>query len=155
MTDELILFLASFLIWLMFSGLVILWFIDGKIKKEQVVHAVLASFIAFTISQIIKRSFHTLRPFQVDGLRPLTITIPNDSSFPSSHAAVAFALAFTLWFHDKKVGVIFVILAALVAWARVAANVHWPIDVLVGAAIGTIVAVILERVHLSLTGKKK
>src|SRR5579859_6289300 len=130
MTDEIILFLASFLIWLMFAGLVILWFIDGKIKKEQVVHALLASFIAFTVAQILKQIFHTPRPFQVDGLGVMTLTVPGGGAFPSEHAAVAFALSLTIWLHDRKVGILFLILAALVAYARVAANVHWPIDVI-------------------------
>ena len=154
MTDEIILFLASFLIWLMFAGLVVLWFIDGKIKKEQVVHALLASFIVFTVSQILKQVFHTPRPFLIDGLRAMTLTIPAGGAFPSEHAAVAFALALTIWFHDHKVGILFLVLAALVAWARVAANVHWPIDVVGGAVIGTIVAIAVERMHLSFNSNR-
>src|SRR5260221_8607661 len=110
MTNQLIIFLASFLIWVMFAGLVILWFIDGKIKKEQVMHALLASFIAWTIAEILKQVFHTSRPFLVNGLTPLTLTIPSDPAFPSGHAATVFALAFTIWFHDKRVGAIFLIL---------------------------------------------
>ena len=81
MIDETILFLASFLIWLLFAGLVVLWFIDGKIKKEQVVHALLASFIAFTVAEVLKQIFHTTRPFLVDGLGTMTLTIPLDPAF--------------------------------------------------------------------------
>ncbi len=151
MYDEIILFLASFLIWLMFAGLVILWFIDGKIKKEQVIHALLASFIAWTIAEVMKRIFNTPRPFDVNQhLQTLTLTIPSDPAFPSGHAATVFALAVTILFHDKKVGVLFVILALLVAWARVAANVHYPIDVFAGGIIGTAVAVAVEKVHVNL-----
>lgn len=148
MYDELITFLASFLIWLMFAGLIILWFVDGKIKKEQVMHALLASFIAFTVSQILKQLFHTVRPFQVDGLGVMTLTIPSGFSFPSEHTAVAFALAFTIWLHDKKVGILFIILASLIGIARILANVHFPIDIIGGAIIGTTVAVMIEKLHL-------
>lgn len=150
MYDEIVLFLASFLIWLMFAGLVVLWFIDGKIKKEQVVHALLASFVAFTISEILKQLFHTPRPYRIDGLVVMTLTTPGGSAFPSEHAAVAFALAFTVWFHDRRVGILFIILAGLVAWARVAANVHYPIDVIGGAIIGTVVVFATERLHLKI-----
>ncbi len=148
MTDEIIVFLASFLIWVMFAGLVILWFVDGRIKKEQVIHALLASFIAWTIAEILKQVFHTPRPFQLDGLPIMTLTKPLDPAFPSGHAATVFALAITIWFHDRKIGIIFVILAALVAWARVAANVHYPIDVICGGLIGTFVAIAIEKIHL-------
>lgn len=155
MIDEIILFLASFLIWLLFAGLVVLWFIDGKIKKEQVVHALLASFLAFTVAEILKQIFHTSRPFQVDGLGVMTLTKPLDPAFPSTHAAVAFALAITVWLHDRKVGLFFVILAISIAWARVAANVHYPIDVIVGAIIGGITALAIEKVHLQFNGGKR
>jgi undecaprenyl-diphosphatase len=150
MYDEIILFLASFLIWVMFAGLVLLWFVDGKIKKEQVVHALLASFIAWTVAEVMKRIFNTPRPFDVNqNLQTFTATLPLDPAFPSGHAATVFALAVTIWFHDRKVGIIFIVLAALVAWARVAANVHYPVDVIVGAMIGMAVAIAVEKVHLN------
>ena len=148
MIDELIIFLASFLIWVMFAGLVILWFIDGKIKKEQVIHALLASFIAWTIAEVLKHIFNTPRPFDINHLQTLTLSVPTDPAFPSGHAATVFALAITIWLHDRKVGMIFIILAALVAYARVAANVHFPIDVICGGIIGTVVAIAIEKVHL-------
>ena len=45
-TSIAITFAASFLIWLMFAGLLVLWIIDGKIKKEEALHALFASLIA-------------------------------------------------------------------------------------------------------------
>jgi undecaprenyl-diphosphatase len=148
MYSDFVLFVASFLIWLMFAGLVVLWFIDGKIKKEQVVHGLLASFIAWTFAEILKRVFMSPRPFDLNGLQTLTLTSPLDPGFPSAHAAVAFALSITIWLHDKKVGALFLILAVLVGWARVAANVHFPIDIIGGTIIGTVVAIAVEKVHL-------
>lgn len=147
-----VLFLASFLIWLMFVGLIVLWFIDGKIKKEQVVHALLASFIAWTATYLLKNIFQTVRPFELNNLQAFTLTLPTDPSFPSAHTAMAFALAITIWLHDRKVGILFVVLAGLVAWARVAANVHYPIDVVAGAILGSVTAILMEKVHLRLRG---
>ncbi len=149
-------FFASFLIWLMFAGLIVLWFIDGRIKKEQVLHALFSSFIGYLITAVIKVIFPTLRPFRVESLEPLTFTIPNDGSFPSGHSAEAFALATTIWLHDKKVGGVYMLSAIVVGAARVIANVHYPIDIVGGAFIGTLVAVFVEKIHLFrfLTSKK-
>ncbi len=61
-------------------------------------------------------------------------------SFPSSHATFFFALATAIYFHNKTWGIGFFILAALVSIARVIAGVHYPLDVVAGAAIGIIVA---------------
>ena len=148
MTDLLITFLASFLIWLMFLGLLILWVIDGKIKKEQVLHALLAVAVAWGIAQVIKAIFPTIRPFELNGLTPLTLLPSSDGAFPSGHSAAAFALATTIWLHDKKMGFVFVIAALVVGVARVLGNVHYPIDIVGGAVLGVTAAFVIERVYL-------
>lgn len=141
-------FFASFFIYFLYFGLVVLWFIDGKIKKEQVVHALLATFIAWAISESIKYLFPTLRPFAVNGGKIDVLIKPFDGAFPSGHTAESFALAVTIFMHDKKIGSLFLIGALLVGVARVLANVHYPVDIVGGAFLGTIVAVIIEKVHL-------
>lgn len=141
-------FLASGLLWLLFAGLAILWLIDGKIKKEQVLHALFAGLIAWTISQMIKSFFPVARPFMIYGSMPMTLTVPYDGSFPSSHTTVAFAIAVSVWEHDKKVGAIFILLAILVAFGRVASGVHFISDVVAGAIIGTLIASLIDRLHL-------
>lgn len=148
MTNILITFLASFLIWFMFAGLLILWVIDGRIKREQVLHALLAVAVAWGIAQVIKAIFPTIRPFELNNLIPLTLFPSNDGAFPSGHAAAAFALATTIWLHDKRVGSAFVIAAIVVGVARVWGNVHYPIDILGGAVLGAATAFVIEKVHL-------
>lgn len=148
MSNLVIEFLASFLIWLMFLGLLILWAIDGKIKKEQVLHALVASLFAWTLAEIIKRLIPTTRPFMVNGEMPLTLTVNNDGSFPSGHTSAAFALATTIWLHDRKVGWAYIIAALIVGAARVLANVHYPVDILAGAILGFVTAFGVERLHL-------
>lgn len=140
-------FLASILIWLMFFGLVVLWVIDGKIKKETVIHAVFAAVLAWTIAELIKTIFPTLRPFQANGFIPLTLTIPWDGAFPSGHTAMAFALSVTILKHDKKVGILYLIMAGLVGVARIMAHVHYPIDIIGGALIGTIISGLTSSKH--------
>lgn len=142
-------FLSSILIWLMFFGLIVLWVIDGKIKKETVIHAVFSCFVAWVICELIKTIFPTLRPFQALDLAPLTLTIPGNGAFPSSHSAVAFALAVTILKHDKKVGVLYLVMAGLVGVARIIAHVHYPIDIIGGALIGVIVSRLTSGKHFA------
>jgi undecaprenyl-diphosphatase len=62
-----------------------------------------------------------------------------NSSFPSGHSTFAFALAFSIFWYDKKSGIIFIILAILVALGRVLVGVHYPLDILFGALLGFLV----------------
>jgi undecaprenyl-diphosphatase len=154
--DLFITFIASFLIWFMFAGLFVLWIIDGRVKKEQVLHALLAAFAGWLISEIVKSVFNTKRPFVTNGGSPATITTPQDAAFPSGHSTAAFALAVSIWLHDKKIGAIYMVSALLVALGRILANVHYPLDIVVGALIGTLSSVTFDKVHLfSLLKKTK
>lgn len=148
MTGTAIEFFATFLIWILYAGLVVLWFIDGKIKKEQVIHALIAGGVAWTLTLAIKNIFPTLRPYMVNGLATGVLFTPTDGAFPSAHTAMAFSLAVTIFMHDGKIGWAYLIGALFIGVARVVANVHYPIDILGGALIGTSVALIIGKVHL-------
>lgn len=151
----LITFIASILIWLLFAGLLVLWVIDGKIKKEQVLHAIYSSVLAWLTGFFIKLFFPTLRPFVENGEGVKTLTIPGDGAFPSQHTAIAFAVAVTIFMHDKKYGWLYLIAAVIIGTGRVLANVHWPVDILGGALLGTLTAVVVEKRHLFWFFKKK
>ncbi len=146
----LVTFMASFLIWFMLGGLVILWIIDGKIKREQALHAFLSAILAWVIATMLKSLFPSLRPFQQYGIIPLTITIPSvNSSFPSAHAAVAFAIATSIYIHKKRLGIRFLILAVLVALGRILSGVHFIHDVVVGSLIGVFTSYLIKRLHVT------
>ncbi len=73
---------------------------------------------------------------------------PTDGAFPSAHTTLAFSLAVTIFLHDKKVGFWYLLGALLIGTARVLANVHFPIDIVGGAFIGTFTAVLIEKTHM-------
>ncbi len=149
MEDLIVEFFATFFIWFLFSGLLLLWFIDGKIKREQVIHALFACLFAFLAAVLIKHFFPTVRPFVLNGRETDVFIRPTDGAFPSEHTVIAFALAVTVFMHDRAVGWWFLVSALIIGVARVIANVHYPIDIVGGAFLGTIVAVIVEKLHFS------
>jgi undecaprenyl-diphosphatase len=70
---------------------------------------------------------------------------PLDFSFPSGHAATAFAGAMLLAGLGSRFAVPLFLLATGVAWSRVYVGVHYPLDVIAGALLGVAVAFMLLR----------
>lgn len=65
------------------------------------------------------------------------------SSFPSDHATLFFCLAVTLWMVSRRLGLIALFHAVfVVSLPRIYSGVHYPTDILVGAALGCTVALL-------------
>src|SRR3990172_9406950 len=104
MSEGVVTFLASFRIWVLFFGILILWLVDGRIKKEVALHAILATVLAWTVAEMIKSFLPSIRPFNINGLTPLTLTVPIGGAFPSGHTASAFAASTSIFLHKKGLG---------------------------------------------------
>jgi undecaprenyl-diphosphatase len=85
----------------------------------------------------LKRAVGRVRP---DGDRKRS-----NSSFPSSHAANAVALAWMLTRRWPRLAIPFGAAAALVTFSRIYLNRHFPSDLLVGAGIGLAFALLATR----------
>lgn len=140
--------------WFWGAALIILWFISDSFWKEwEVVELVGISLLAALVMGI-KFLVRRRRP---EGEWGGIYRNTDPHSFPSGHAARAFLIAVIgaalgpLW-----LGVILWIWAPLVALARVAMGVHYLSDVVAGAALGVVFALIglqiYEPVFLWLTG---
>lgn len=91
---------------------------------------------SWTLAEGAKYLFDRARPFIWDtGVAPL-IKTPSSSSFPSGHSATAAAGALTLSVIYPAFAPLLVPAGLLVILSRVYLGVHFPVDVLAGAAIG-------------------
>jgi undecaprenyl-diphosphatase len=92
----------------------------------------------------LKLLFARQRPYLVhDDPGPLMRT-HLDLTLPSGHAATAFAGAVLLSFAVPRLAPLFLVLAGAIAASRVYVGVHYPSDVLLGAAVGAAVAIALR-----------
>ena len=97
---------------------------------------------SLTVNFPLKRLFRRRRPFLAFVKARVLGTRPRDFSFPSGHSASAFAGALLLSLHVPYLAPVFYAIAAIVALSRIYLGVHYPSDVVVGAAAGTVLAVV-------------
>ncbi len=90
------------------------------------------------INRLLKPLFDRVRPCNALDHVHLLVKKHPTPSMPSAHAANFFAVASVLSFFYRKYQSIFWMAAALVAYSRVAVGVHYPFDVLAGAAVGVV-----------------
>ncbi|MBI4217456.1 MAG: phosphatase PAP2 family protein [Parcubacteria group bacterium] len=129
-----IVFSATYLPFLVFLG-IMGWFVLNlrrRIFWELAGAAILSRLV---ITELIRLLWHRARPFVELGFRPL-VEHSASASFPSGHAAFFFALSGIVFAYNKKAGMLFLLLSAVITVSRVMAGIHWPSDVLGGAVIG-------------------
>ena len=117
-------------------------------EKEVATHALFSVATTLVVTIILKELFLVPRPYMQMGIEP-EAGLAIFSSFPSAHAALAFALATSVGLHQKRIGIFCLVIASLVAIGRVAAFVHYPIDIAFGVLVGVLVAVFFDTIHFS------
>ena len=123
----------SGLIWLLLAGVLLL-----TPKHRRAGAAVLAGLVLETIccNMVLKPLVARVRPCDVNTAVQLLIARPDDFSFPSGHTGASFAAAAALFADRNRLWIPSLILALLIAFSRLYLYVHYPTDILAGAAIG-------------------
>ncbi|MFI5621033.1 phosphatase PAP2 family protein [Streptomyces sp. NPDC051567] len=124
----------------------------GTRKVALAVLAPVATVAGYVISESLKSVVDEERPCRaVAGAAASLVACPptGDWSFPSNHAAIAGAGAVALALALRRLALLTVPLALLMAFSRVFVGVHYPHDVAVGLVLGGALAAV---VMLTLTG---
>ncbi|MGH2458210.1 MAG: phosphatase PAP2 family protein [Chloroflexota bacterium] len=145
--DRLGVFLANDAVFLIVLGAATWWLLPfGSDAGKRAALAAAAALIGgLVVAFVIAHLVQVPRPFVAHHVDLLIQHSATDSSFPSDHATASFAVASTALARRMPWRWPLLIAAALVAIARVYVGVHYPLDVIVGALIGTGFAIALWR----------
>lgn len=107
------------------------------------VHLASSLLISHLLVNILKRFVRRRRPYQVlegvlTGIKPL-----KDASFPSGHSTAIFCMATVLALAVPSLLIFFYGFASVVAFSRVYLGMHYPSDIMIGASLGTITALLM------------
>jgi undecaprenyl-diphosphatase len=117
--------------------------VGGRNGRRAAVEGVLAiGATSATVNLGIKPLARRRRPARADPAQfeARVVPMPESDSFPSGHAASAFAFAYAVGRHMPGLAVPIRLLAGGVAYSRVHTGVHYPGDVAIGAIVGSGIA---------------
>lgn len=131
------------LIWVLLALMLIM---PSKYRRDGVAMAVSLILCLLIGNIILKPLIGRIRPCDVNQAIQLLINRPLDASFPSGHAMSSFAAATTVFYLSKKLGLGALLLALLISFSRMYLYVHYPSDIVAGALIGILIAVISQKI---------
>lgn len=127
-----------------------LYFTDTQNGAMFATVALLSFLIEIPLFIIMKNVFKRPRPCDfIDNVNAL-VTPSDKFSLPSGHTAAAFLVAVLVYFYYPAMGIAAITWASLIGLSRVMLRVHYPMDVIIGMALGSSVAifsiVLLEQI---------
>lgn len=119
-------------------------------------NAGLALMLLFAIERgvywILKNSLRRRRPPHVLPSFQAMLQASDQFSFPSGHTSAAFLLAWSVFAMDPLTGMLAFAWAGAVGVSRVMLGVHFPTDILAGAALGSVIAQIHVATWIAVPG---
>jgi undecaprenyl-diphosphatase len=132
---------ATDLVFFVMPLLLALWFWPVSVRERSlnqriVVCSCLAIFAALAMGAIIKQFYYEPRPFVSDPSTRLVMSHVPDNGFPSDHGLVSFAVGGAVIWWRRTIGLLALVAALLIGFARVYVGVHWPSDIAGAAVLG-------------------
>src|SRR2546428_6521959 len=120
----------------------LLYLLSSKDNTKILFGVLFAITISYFVLSILKGAYCRPRPYQVLSGVNLPIGVDEGSSIPSGHSTRAFAVAALITMQKGKKYGLLLLLSTGVAVSRVTIGLHFPSDVLAGAFLGTVLAVV-------------
>jgi undecaprenyl-diphosphatase len=141
--DKMMIFISNKIRYVYVLILIIMWFKRRK-YKEMTMEAVISVVITLLLNILIKLVYFKPRPF-IKRRVGLLIPSKKDSSFPSKHTLLVFAVSTTVFFYQRLLGSILWGLSILTGLSRIWVGHHYPSDVIGSAFLGSFSSRLLHK----------
>lgn len=113
--------------------------------------AAAAVFICIFVFLYIKSFFSRMRPYKKHDKIPIMYP-PDKHSFPSGHTMVGFAISFSVGSYSFGSAILFYTIASLIAFSRVYVGLHYPLDVICGIVLGSVIGILTNMAFYYMIG---
>lgn len=135
-------FMAEYMVFILGAGMLVYWFTRSRSNRFMVIQAGMAFILAEILGKLSGQLYSHNQPFAVFPEINKLVDHGVDNSFPSDHTILFFSICFSILLARKKEGWLWVGAALLVGFSRIWVGVHYPVDILVGAAFGILAAAV-------------
>jgi undecaprenyl-diphosphatase len=147
--DQVMVSVTTFGVPFMVLLVVLQWW--GKRPRDAKRHACVAAGLSFllglALAQIMLLFVHRLRPYDA-GVSHLIVPPTVDWSFPSDHAIASLSIVFAFALQGlRRWTLIFLALAIGVCFSRVYVGMHYTSDILGGAAVAIVAALLVKQFY--------
>lgn len=123
----------------------VMWF-RNTYNKIVTISAGISAGLTLIINAVIKQFYFKPRPFlqhAVHALPPLPP--PKNSTFPSKHTTLAFAVSTMVLLYKRLVGCMMMLLAGMAGLSRIWMGHHYPLDIIGSALLGSLSSVVIHK----------
>lgn len=138
--------------WFPFFVIILYYFVKNYKNKAVLIFLFLALVIAAAdqLSGLMKDSFQRYRPVYEPAIEHLVHNVLRKGGaygFVSAHAANSFAILFftSRIFKNRTYAIVMLLWALVFCYSRIYSGVHYPLDILGGAVLGSLVGILLHK----------
>lgn len=111
-------------------------------RSDDFFKVVLVPLGVFLFVTALRKLINRQRPYEKYKIESVFNKTTKGQSLPSRHTASAFVIAMTFLYVNLYIGIATLIIACLIGLSRILAGVHYIVDVLCGAGISIVFAII-------------
>lgn len=127
------------------SLLAMLLIFSGDLVQSWSVQAFIALSTSHIIVHFVKKTWVRQRPYNHYKNVNLATNPLKDYSFPSGHTTAAFSIACTFCINMPILTLILLPIAIMIGLSRMYIGLHYPTDVLIGAMLGIVSAILVTK----------
>ena len=113
-------------------------------RRELLWIVAIALPLGYALARLAGLFYSHYQPFAELGFDPM---IPHtiDNSFPSDHTVIAGVFSTVAFLADRRAGMVLWAMTLLVGAGRIAAGLHWPIDIVAACVLALLAVAAAER----------